>query len=490
MISLFTAFFYPAFLGFLALSVMLRGTSFRNRVLFLWGSSFPVGAGLCSLILFASHLIFAPGAKLISLSLSLMAIVFLLGYYISGPKQNLPREHIKLRQIGPFNQRTLLGKLPSFLSFLLFVATFLVVLQYYSLAAPMDIFGGGDIRYFWSLKAKFFFRDPTAWQGMFSPKLFWTHTDYPLLVPGILAWGWNWLGHESLFWLPFISLGFYVSCVLILVWYLSSYVSWTTGWIGGTFFLVLKPYLYWATFQYVDVPLTFFITACGLTFMAALRSDQKRVFIVSGLLGGLAAWTKNEGLSCVVFIYVLLGGICASRYYKKTKRAFMPLLEFSLGALLPLLAVGVIKFFFDTHGDYFVSGRTLRDYQGLIFSGWDKTFTILKAFYTLMTPFEEWKGLWFMFIAAAIASGARKKEKRGGFIWILFWIVALMNLGYLFIFHITPHNLAWHIKFSLNRLLLHSGGLALAFSFESLTFTRKKIEDPLSRSPSGPHSAP
>jgi len=472
--NIFTAFFYPTFLGFLTLSVMLRQVPFRNRILFLLGASFPTGAGLCSLILFVSYLLRPSEAKFISLASGLLIVTFLLGYWIRYHRENPAQHHAWARKINLKDKHLLLEMLPSILGFLLFTITLVTVLRFYSLSAPMDIFGGGDVRYFWTLKAKFFFRSPEEWQGMFSPKLFWTHTDYPLLFPGILAWGWNWLGYESLLWPPLVSLGFYLSCVLILVWYLSSYVSWTTGWIGGTFFLVLMSYLYWTIYQYADIPLTFFITACVLTLMAALRSDQRKIFIVSGLLGGLAAWTKNEGLLFAMWVCALLGGICIVRYYKKIRTPFAPFLGFLLGALLPLLAAGIIKFFLGTHGDYFGSGRTLQNYQELLFSGWDKTFTILKAFYVLMTPFEEWKGLWGFFIVSAIILGMRKKENRGNFVWVLFWAVILINLGYLFIFHITPHDLAWHIQFSLNRLILHSGGLALAFSFESLTFIRKK----------------
>ncbi len=474
MTNLFAAFFYPAFLGFLAMSVMLRRVIFPNRALFFLAASFPVGAGLCSLILFVSHIFFAPGAGSLSISLSLMAAVFLLGYRITRPSPDSVPAHPKIPRMDLRDKDTLFRLIPSLLSFLLFAITFVTVLEYYSLMAPTEIFGGGDVRYFWSLKAKFFFRDPTVWRDMFSSKLFWSHTDYPLLMPAIRAWGWNWLGYESLLWPPVVSIGFYISCVLILIWYLSSYVSWTTGWIGGTFFLVLTPYLVWTVWQYADTPLTFFITACGLALMTALRSDQKKVFMVSGLLGGLAAWTKNEGLFFIAWTCVLLAGICTVRYRRKAKGSFDPLFQFLIGALLPLLAISVIKFLFGAHGDFFVPGRTLRDYQGLIFAGWGKTLAILNAFYAFMTPFKEWRGLWGFFVAAAIVLGISRKKRGSDFTWVLFVLVLLTNLGYLFIFHITTHDLKWHLQFSLDRLIIHSGGLAVAFIFEILTFTRKK----------------
>ncbi len=474
MVNLLTAFFFLFFLGFFTLSAMLRQASLPHRILFFLGASFPVGAGFCSLTLFASHLLLPSEAKLISTVLSLLAILFLVGYWIRHPQKETFQLNSKLGRMNLWNKHVFLEMLPSLLSFLLFAITLVTVLQYYSLAAPRDIFGGADARYFWTLKAKFLFRSPSEWQGMFSPKLFWSHTDYPLLFPGTFAWGWNWLGHESPFWPPLVSLGFYVSCSLILVWYLSSYVSWTTGWIGGTFFLVLMPYLSWSIYQYADVPLTFFITACSLTLVAALRSGQKNTFIISGLLAGFAAWTKNEGLLFTAWVYILLGGICASRYHEKSREPFAPLRGFSLGALLPLLAFGVIKLFLAPHENYLGTGPLLPTSQGLLISGWDKTLTILGAFYVWMISFEEWKGLWVIFIIAAIFFGLNKKKTPLYFAWILFAIVVLMNLSYVFIFHITPHNLVWHITTSLNRLLLHSGALALAFSFENLTFTCKK----------------
>jgi hypothetical protein len=472
MMNLFTAFFYSAFFGFLALSVMLRRITLQNRGLFFLASSFPVGAGLCSLVLFISHLVWAPGAKFLSLALSVAAMTLLLGYRITRPAPE-PASSGNLHL--PWKDKSMLGgMIPPFLSFLLFAVTFVTVLEYYSLAAPMELYGGGDVRYFWALKAKFFFRAPEEWLNMFSPKLFWSHTDYPLLMPAIRAWGWNWLGYESLLWPPVVSIGFYVSCVFLLIWYLSSYVSWTSGWMGGTFFLILTPYLYWTIWQYADTPLTFFITACGLTLVAALRSEQKKLFVLSGLFGGLSAWTKNEGLFFILWVYMILGGICLMRRRKKTAGSFAPLLHFTGGALLPLAAVGILKGFLGTHGDYLGSGRGLQEYREMIFAGWEKTLTILKAFYAFMAPFKEWRGLWGFFVAATLAGGILWKKHRNDFTWILFLLVLLTNLGYLFIFHITPHDLAWHLKFSLDRLIIHSGGLAVAFIFEILTFTRKK----------------
>jgi len=483
MMNLLTALIYPVLLGFLVLSVMLRGISIRYRFLFYLGASFPTGAGLCSLILFTAYVVLPAGAKQISLIAGFFIGAVLLGYRFFHLQKDLRRSGFFWPSALNIEKSLFLQALPSGLALLLFAYTLVTVIQFYTLSAPMDVFvyGGGDARFIWALKAKFLFRAPETWLNMFSSKIFWSNTDYPLLLSGMLAWGWNWLGRESPLWAPLVYLGFYLSCSWILVWYLSLRISPASGWIGGTLFLVLMPYLQNSVRQFADVPVTFFITACGLTLAAALRSNQGKLFAVSGLLGGLAAWTKNDGVLFVGWIYVLVGAICVLRCLGRSKDPFASLRWFTLGAFLPLLAAGALKFFPETHGVYLGSGvlqKYLRNDPSPLITGWPRIFTIFKAFYLEMSRPDKWKGLWGFFILAVIAIGIRKEKPRGDYPWILFGIVILVNAGYVAIFYITRYNLIWHLRSTLDRLVLHSGLLALAFCFEGLGAFSPKFARP------------
>ena len=487
--NVLTAVFYPFLLGILSLQVVLRGIPLKNRALFYCSTAFPIGAGLCSLILFFAYLLNPPQAKFISLAVSFITLTVLVGYWISKIAQESPVSFnpftflSRLRRIDLKDKHLLPGILLSSASFLLFVVTLLAVIQFYSLTAPANVFGGWDTRFFWTLKAKFFFRSPADWQGMFSPKLFWSHPDYPLLLPGILAWGWHWLGQESLLWGPIVSLGFYLSCVFLVVWYLRTYVSSFAGWLAGSFLLVLEPYLFWSLQQYADVPLSFFMTACVLVLVTALRSEQNRLFFLSGLMGGLAAWTKNEGLFFLVEVTFLLGIYCAISCRANRRNAWKPSAWFAWGTLLPLLAIILLKTFLGTTGDYILgSKRTLHDYTHLIFAGWDRTSLIFQAYFIYMKSFATWKGTWILFAVASFILGFRKKLEIDGYAWGIFLAVLLINLGYLLALHITPYDIKFQIQTALDRLLLHSGLLAIVFAFEVLSSSlskKQRADDPL-----------
>ena len=465
-----SAFCVPALLGFLTLAALLQDVPVRHKGLFLLSASLPTGFGICSLALFASLLLNPLHAKALSIAISLVLIFFLLfrlnPFYSKGLK---PVARALLPEGNPhsLNPASLFKGILAFAGFILFLYTVFTIVQFYFLSVSTNVLGGWDARYFWALKAKFMFRSPPDWQLMFSHKLPWSNQDYPLLWPGTLAWGWHWLGQETPIWGPFASIAFYVPCSLLLVWYLAEHHSLTVGWLAGSFALVLLPPLFWAVHQYADVPLTFFITACGLMLVTALHMKSPRLFMVSGLMGGLAAWTKNEGILFIIWIYLLLGTILIRHHGKNLSASLKTLKMFALGTCVPLLAVAILKYLSRNAGS---PTQSLQHPLGFLSSGVDRSLMILKAFYVHASPWGAWKGLWEFFVLAAFFTGLKRQKK--GYEELLFIIVLLVNAGYFAILLITSPDLPWQIRTALDRLIIHSSILAAAFVFEILTFNR------------------
>lgn len=471
-------FLIPALLGYLTLAALLRPTLIRHKNLFLAAASLPTGFGICSAILFISLWIAPSHARFISFVTSIAATLTLSVFECLWARQPhassnpLPGPKILFRTFFlniPRSKGAILKFAVQSASLLIFLAALWAIIQFFILSVSTNITGGWDARYMWSLKAKFMFRSSIAWQDMFSPTLSWSHTDYPLLWPGTLAWGWNCLGHESLLWPPLASSFFYISCALILVWYLTAHVSSITGWIAGTFFLVLTPPLFWSIHQYADVPLTFFITASGLMLVTALRSGQTRLFVISGLMAGFAAWTKNEGVLFLLWTGILLGGLkILKKHYPSV--TLSSLKAFLGGVFLPLVWILAFKLFFGKTGDYIGQERSAQDYLTLVFLKLKNIPMIFQAFWNQMSGFSAWKGLWiFSFLACLILPFKKRANDFGG---LLFALVLLINLGYVLAFLTTPNELKWHLQTALERLLIHTAPLALAFSFEILTFRR------------------
>lgn len=472
--SVFTALFYVIFLGAIFLKVVLQEIPIKNRFLFYCAMAFPTGAGCCSLILFFSYLLAPSQARFLSPLLGVIFITLSLGYLCLkpslGPSKNLAEtihDFLTSRQLTLRDKSEFWAILLSCASFILFVFSLFAVTQFFFLAVSTNILGGWDSRFFWFLKAKFFFRSPAEWQNMFSAKIFWSHPDYPLLFPGILAWGWNWVGQELILWSPIVSFCFYVSCVFLLVWYVQTTVSSFAGWLAGTFLMTLQPYLFWALHQYADVPVCFFMTASGLSLAVALRSGHNRLFFLPGLMAGFAAWTKNEGLSFLAEISFLLGIYTLLRRYPIRDSA-KSLVWFLSGILIPFIAVVVLKTSLGTTVDYWDPQRSILDYKQLFFGENSRTAFILQSFFVYMTSLETWRGTWILFLTGAFVLAATSSLGQCKSRWVVFSAVLLINAGYFTILHLSTYEIAFQIQTALDRLILHSGILAVAFCFESL----------------------
>jgi len=471
----------PALLGYFTLALLLRRIPLRWKPLFLLAAAIPTGFGICSLMLFFS--LWAVPSKSMALSVSSgLAITLLLGGFLlrQYSKRTSPApsavELIRQKFIAsmPKDRGAILKFVLWVISLLIFLVTLWSVIQFFLLSVSTNITGGWDARYMWLLKAKFMFRSPEAWQDMFSPLLSWSHTDYPLLWPGTLAWGWNWMGQESLLWPPWASLGFYLSCAMILVWYLGTEVSPLAGGWGGTFFLLLIPPLFWSIHLYTDLPLAFFITAATLLLLVALRSGHSRLFLISGLMAGLAAWTKNEGLQFWGITILLLASMKILSKRSAPHEPTFHLSPFLWGSCLPLVTVLIFKIFFGKSGEYLGPEHSLGDIFARIFSAGSETGLILLSFVRHCVDFASWKGLWIFFFTACLVFFFKKNRRR--YTGILPTLVALINFGYVTAFLISPADLNWHLGTALERLLIHTAPLALVFSFEILTFRKTAIQ--------------
>ncbi len=278
---------------------------------------YPVGYGICSLILFAAYIVSSQHSQVLGPLLALILLVVLI------TEQIIKKDYEKISRLFFSIKEFLVQKAGLYFNQLkdrkqrirlilnLFFAVFFFYLfshyVYYFLSKnSWNIIGGYDAQFFWNLKAKFLFRDPSQWQQMFDSALGWSHPDYPLFLPGTTAWGWIMAGKEFLIWPAVIDFTLFTSLTLFVLWYLGSYVSWTTGFIGAGYLLVVNMLRFWSTTQYADMPVSLFMTMSAVILVLALTEGSAKLFFLSGLLAGLSAWTKNEGLFFTGWITILL----------------------------------------------------------------------------------------------------------------------------------------------------------------------------------------
>lgn len=470
--------------GLLAAAFLLRFFQLPEKNLLAVTLAFPLGCGLLSLILFFSY--FAAGANGPGLTLILGALMTLafaallwpegssgaarfktlfasLSESVSRPCRAWLKQASTLKALRAHERNAFLFQ-TAVLSLLLIV---LIHYWFYFWGQiSWNAQGGWDARYFWKLKARFFFRDPSEWLGMFSPVPGdWSHPDYPLMLPGSFAWTWIITGRETLISPVLVSLGFSLSLAGIIFWYLRSFVSFSSACLMAAFLMTVSMWRFWSTTLYADIPLTFFMTAAGIFLVLALRSRNILLLIPSGICAGLSLWTKDEGLlfSGWLFLLIVLTHGLRTPSLKSVLRAAG---YYFAGLALPLLAVIMIKGFLGTTGgQYLGSGRSLTDFLGLIFGNFEKSKLIAAVFGVFAVNAAQWNGLWILTVLAGIAGGRKAFEDSR---WVFFALVLLLWSGYFLILHVTPLDLRFQIETALLRIMSHAMGFAVLFTGEAL----------------------
>lgn len=456
--------------GMLILSITFANQEFRGKRSLMFVFAFPAGFGITSLLMFLSYLLVNRNGY--SLCLSLMGLICLFLLIIHPPDITACRagiRHIRIKT-GETTHCLLDGRIMHIIQ--AFAAIFLI----YSLLNFWDFFwteavknpyGGWDGRYFWNLKARFYFRDPGEWRQMFSPLLdSWSHPDYPLMLPGIVAWGWLFRGFEQLTWPLVVGLVYTLSLFSLVFWYLYKNANFLCAAIATGFMTSVYMFYYWSTTHYADIPLALYMTASAVFLITALRGQITNLFFLSGLCAGLSVWTKDEGYFFLIFItiiFILILLRSSGLDNSKRKERF---LLFVYGALIPVLCSLLIKTFLtETGGQYAGSGRSFGDFVSLIFAEPEKTRFIALAFGVFAVNFQQWNGLWILFLIATLIAG---RKGFSNYRWVSFALTLMILGGYFVILHITPHDLRFQISSALMRIMSHAAPLAVIFTFESI----------------------
>ena len=257
------------FIGAVCSNFLLRESKVPNKFFLATAISLPIGLAVCSLVIFFFFVLNAElGSKFSLAGTILIGVIFLICSLCNFKFKNNLKNSFSFKKL--LNIRSIEFWL-IVLSGILFLFLLIQYLYYFWGQVSWNVIGGWDARFFWNLKAKFYFREPELWQNMFSSVLNWSHPDYPLMIPGAVAWGWNILGYELFLWPISIDLIFMLSLCFLIIWYLGSFVNWPSAFLAGSLFLNIYMFRLYSTVQYVDIPLCFFITGATLFFLIAIK---------------------------------------------------------------------------------------------------------------------------------------------------------------------------------------------------------------------------
>jgi len=312
--------------------------------------------------------------------------------------------------------------------------------------------GNWDSWAIWNRDSRFIYRGGDQWQRAFSSDLDqFFHPDYPPLFPMTTAWVWDVLKTETLR-TPMVHSGiFLLASGMLIFGSLLATRSLGTATLGAITLMGLSGAVTISSNQFTDLHLSFFILATAVLFAFYDRYQKHEILALAGVTTGLAAWTKNEGLAFVIPSLVALAVICF-----KYRSFWRPALYYLGGALIPLAIVAYFKIALAPQNDIMASASSdflpkimdLTRYPPILMG-----FASELIFYgPLLLPY-------YFFMRGD------KTPLAPGFLAIGIFMV-IQACFYFAAYLLTPYDVAWHVKYSLPRILvqIYPAGIFLLFS--------------------------
>jgi hypothetical protein len=316
----------------------------------------------------------------------------------------------------------------------------------------------------WDLRARMFFRGGEAWRTAFSATIPWSHPDYPVLVPSLVARSWLYAGSETLVGPALVAATFTFGTVALLSAALAALRSTSQGLLAGLVLLSTPFFILHGTSLYADVPLSFFFLAALVCLALDDRhgSVTSRFGVLAGLAAGLAMWTKNEGTLFTLAVGAGLLFTGADGGWPSRRRR---LLAFGAGLLPMLLLVAGFKIALAPPNDLLSTLGVERTLGRL--TAPDRYFLVLREYVGHITSFGENGFGSAVWVLTAYLLGVGVSRAEVGRRWIRAGALALALLlaGHFMVFVSMADELARLLDSSLDRLLLQlwPGALFLYF---------------------------
>jgi hypothetical protein len=300
--------------------------SLHNVLLFSLGTG--VGAGVASCVYFAALALAGPGMAVLASACGVVLVIALAPGLLSKPGSI----ELDWGESSPT---------PWYLTASFLLAVLVAVIMFVA-AVSFNPHGDEGAWSIWNMRARYLFRAGAFWRDAFSSDLGWTHPDYPLLVPGLVALCWKLIGQESTDAPIAIAFLFILGTTGVLAGTLGVLRDRTHAFLGGTLLLGTASFIALGAALYGDVPLSFYILATlALLALQDRNPADLRFSALAGLMAGFAAWTRNEG---AIFVAAVLLARVFVLLRSGAKAALAPqLLRFIVGAAAPLAVLVTFK---------------------------------------------------------------------------------------------------------------------------------------------------
>lgn len=335
----------------------------------------------------------------------------------------------------------------------------------------------------WTLRARFLFRSGVQWRDAFSPVIAYSHPDYPILLPATIDRLWTYLQHEALFVPTTLGFFFMLCTVGLAMSAIAVLRSKSQALLAGTVLVTTPFFVKHAVSGDAESPFIFFLLAT--TVLLIMSDSAPRMLILAGLTAGLAAWTKNEGLlllvSAVTSLAVLL---FASHGWNVCIRAVS---RFLAGAF-PVLAVIILFKSQVRAGNWLFEASPGGESILERLTALGRYASISKYYVREIQRFGEWEiSMIFVLVAYFLLMGRIRRMWRKPGLLAAMGTLAIVFIGYFFVYVITPTELAWQLDNSLNRILLQLWPAAVVLFFCVTRTPEEALIAPSGKGPSPTH---
>ncbi len=282
-----------------------------------------------------------------------------------------------------------------------------------------------------------------AWRDAFTEVIGWSHPDYPLLLPTLVAGGWRLLGRESRAVPLAVGWFFTFGSVVLMIAAVAILRGARQGLLAAIALAATPVFFVQGAMQCADVPVAFFRLASLAAMAMAERYDRRVFAFAAGMCAALDGWVKNEGL--LWFAAFLISISVAMRW-----RLIAP---FAAGALPALAPIALFKARVATSSDIFgAAGRV-----GMMARAVDPSRYVLIAregikhvwsFGPLMVSQFALLGVYLIVV------GWRREDRDRGVIKAGAAALLLTAVGYFLIYLLRDQDLLWLLDTSADRLLV------------------------------------
>ena len=326
---------------------------------------------------------------------------------------------------------------------------------------PLGSFDGMGI---WTYRALQWFRSGEAFPETLGMMLE-SKPGYPLLLPGLVGSEFTLWGGESTI-IPIATGWFFVvSVAAVCILSVKRWASLSIA-LAAAALLLSTPLVWrWAFAQCADLALASFTLAAayGLCEIGTRRRQESTPSWLVGLFLGLMVWTKDEGL----FLAIILLAVAVLRARlgggRPQNRGWLGV---AVGALPGLVATGVLKI------AWVSSGEAQRYLDAEIWSRLTdpgRWRSVAAAFAERLVPWSGeglWGGTLVVLLALSIVVIWRRPKAGAGLGAALYGVPAVLAAGFFAAAYLlTPEPLEWHLRTSLDRLLMQLLPLAVVAVF-------------------------